>query len=495
LAGRLRRRPAPRLSAIRLEGAGVRLGRHWALRDVSCELRRGERWLLTGANGAGKTVLLKLLRGDLWPTPTGRERRLYRIGDEWQSQPLEARERIAYLGPERQDRYERHGLDLRVDAVVATGFTGEDLPLEPCTAAQRRAARRALAEVGLAGLAARRFLALSNGQRRRVLLARALVGRPDVLLLDEATNGLDAASRRAFLRSLARASRGGLAWILSTHRAAERPPGITHAARLESGRLLVTGRAPARVARADGAARTTVARRIAMPAVATGSEPLLVLERVSVYRDGRRVLGPLDWTVAAGEHWLVAGPNGAGKSTLLALLYGDFAPAVGGRLRRRGCAAGRPIAEWQREVGIVSPELQSVYAATACTAEEIVVSGLYASIGLGEPPRPAERALARRWLGRLGLGGLGARRARELSYGQLRRALLARALIAPRRLLLLDEPFDGLDADARLQVTQQAARAARSGTQVVIATHHAEDVPAYVTRRLVLGPRGVAAGG
>jgi molybdate transport system ATP-binding protein len=68
-------------------------------------------------------------------------------------------------------------------------------------------------------------------------------------------------------------------------------------------------------------------------------------------------------------------------------------------------------------------------------------------------------------------------------------------LIAPRRLLLLDEPCDGLDSGARLLVAQEVARAACSGTQIVIATHHDEDVPAYVTRRLVLSPRGVPLAG
>ena len=76
MAARLTRASAARLGAIRLEQSSVRLGRHWALRDVSFELRAGQHWLLVGTNGAGKTVLLKLLRGDTWPTPTGRERRL-----------------------------------------------------------------------------------------------------------------------------------------------------------------------------------------------------------------------------------------------------------------------------------------------------------------------------------------------------------------------------------------------------------------------------------
>jgi molybdate transport system ATP-binding protein len=488
-----------RLEAIRLEQASLRLGRHRALRDVSMELRAGQRWLLAGANGAGKTVLLKLLRGELWPTPTGREQRRYLLDGEWQDQPLHARERIACIGPERQDRYERHGLDATVAATVATGLTGEDLLLDEPDAAQWREVRVALEGVGLAGLAGRRFLSLSYGQRRRVLLARALVGRPDVLLLDEVLNGLDAAARRAFVRALHRAGGARLAWVLATHRSGDRPRGVTHVARLEHGRLSVEPvaadrRAGARAGRAAGAGAAAASSARAPSGVpeATSSqgtpvpEPTLRLERVRVYRDGRLALGPLDWSVAAGEHWWVTGPNGAGKSTLMALLYGDCAAAVGGRVQRRWLAPGSPVEEWKRRVGLVSPELQSTCAATACTAEEIVISGRYSSIGLGAPPTAAERRGARRWLARVGLAGLARRPARELSYGQLRRVLVARALVVPRRLLLLDEPFEGLDAEARRIVVGLLAAAVAGGTQLVLATHHAEDVPPCATRRLRL---------
>ena len=490
MARRLTAASVPHLAAVRIESASIRLGRRWALRDASFEVRAGQRWLLAGPNGAGKTVLLKLLRGDLWPTPTGRERRLYLVDGEWQDQPLVARERIAYLGPERQDRYDRRELDLRVDEVVATGFTHDDIPLEVPTAAQRRAVRRALQDVGLAGLAARPFLTLSHGQRRRVLLARALVGRPDLLLLDEVLNGLDAASRRALLRALNAIRDRRIAWVLTTHRPADRPRAVTHAARIEAGRVtMVRPEAlPDRPARHSRRLRSATAASAPHATIrAPHPDSLLCLERVRVYRDGRLVLGPLDWSVADGQHWHVSGPNGAGKSTLIALLYGDLSPAVGGRLLRRDHPPGTPVSEWKDTVGIVSPDLQSRLAAIRGTAEEIVVSGLHSSVGLDEPPTARERATARRWLARVGLDGLGGCRSRELSYGQLRRALVARALVRRRRLLLLDEPFDGLDADARQLVAREIEAAVRGGTQVVLATHHVEDVPAFVTRRLTLG--------
>jgi molybdate transport system ATP-binding protein len=495
VARRLNARARPRgphLRAIELHDVSVRLGRHWALRDVSFTVRTGERWLVTGPNGSGKTMLLKLLRGEIWPTPTGRERRLYRIGRDSDSQPLAARARIAYLGPERQDKYQRHEWDLRVSEVVGTGLFDTDIPLDPLNARGRRAVAAALRNVGLAGLSERRFLGLSYGQRRRVLLARALVRRPDVLLLDEALNGLDAASRRAFLVYLNRAVGPETAWVLTTHRAGDSPRGVTHIARLDAGGIVAAGPASGR-----GRVRKTVvhasarrrARQCASPGPAGATAPHLVrLHEASVYRDGHAVISRLDWTLGQGEHWCVTGPNGSGKSTFLALLYGDLWPAAGGRIERPLLPRGAPIEDWKRMVGLVSPELQATYAATACTVEEIVLSGLHSSIGLNEPPTASELAGARRALSRVGLLALRKRRARELSYGQLRLALFARATVVPRRLLLLDELFDGLDRATHEKLTRLLERAVREGAHLVLATHHPEDVPARVRHRLEFGP-------
>ena len=488
-----RTRPSgPRLRAIELHDVSVRLGRHWALRDVSFTIRAGERWLVTGPNGSGKTMLLKLLRGEIWPTPTGRERRLYRIGRECDSQPLAARPRIAYLGPERQDKYQRHEWDLRVSEVVGTGLFDTDLPIDPVNARGRRAVGEALRSVGLAGLAERRFLSLSYGQRRRVMSVRALVHRPDVLLLDEVLNGLDAASRRAFLAHLHRAVDPQTAWMLTTHRAGDFPRGVTHVARLAHGSIVAAG--PANGRGTEGTARVRAigrrrARHRPSPGLA-GEAPshLVRLHDASVYRDDRAVISRLDWTLEQGEHWCVTGPNGSGKSTFLSLLYGDLWPAVGGRIERPLLPAGAPVEDWKRLVGLVSPELQATYAATACTVEEIVLSGLHSSIGLNEPATTSERGAARRALSRVGLRALGQRRARELSYGQLRLALFARATVVPRRLLLLDELFDGLDRATCEKLKLLLGRAVREGADLVLATHHPEDVPAYVKNTLEFGP-------
>jgi molybdate transport system ATP-binding protein len=476
-----RRGGVARLGAAELRDAGVRLGGRWALAPVSLTIRRGERWVVSGDNGAGKTLLLRLLRGELWPTPTGSELRRYRVGREWDATPIRARARIAYLGPETQDRYERRDWNHRVDEVVGTGLHDTDIPLEAVTASGRRKVVAALARVGLAGLAGRRLLTLSNGQRRRVLVARALAGDPDLLLLDEVMNGLDAGSRRRIARLLAGLVREGVGWVCTGHREQDLPPVATHRARLEAGRLVEAGPAAA-VRRTQRSPEVARHRRSTAPAA---GRPLLEFERVSVYRDGRRVISGLDWSVAPGEHWAIAGANGSGKSTLVSLAYGDLPAAAGGRVRRAGIGRGVPIADWKSKVGLVSAELQSRCASLDDTVLDIVVSGLHSSIGLDARPDARERRAAMRALESVGAADWVDCRPRELSYGQFRLVLLARALVARRRLLLLDEPFDGLAAPARARALGIIERAVRAGTQVVVAAHHAEDVPAWVTRRLV----------
>ncbi len=260
-------------------------------------------------------------------------------------QPLFAADRIAYLGPERQDRYVRYESQLDVAQVVLTGYDDSDFPLQPATPAQQRRIRQVLQQVGLAGYASRTFLSLSYGQRRRVLLARAVVREPDVLLLDEALNGLDVKGRAAFLRALRLASSPRTAWILTSHRRGDAPAGLTHVARIAHGRhrkrhgpacrrrrsVRVATRSATRDRAGIAAQRARCERR--RRAGFAPAKPLLRLHRAAVYREERCVIGTFDWTLERGQHWCLRGANGSGKSTLVAMLYGDLWPAHGGKLR------------------------------------------------------------------------------------------------------------------------------------------------------------------
>jgi molybdate transport system ATP-binding protein len=224
------------------------------------------------------------------------------------------------------------------------------------------------------------------------------------------------------------------------------------------------------------------------------------LTNVDLYVEYRAVLRGLNWQLRSGEHWAVYGANGAGKSSFLKLLYGDLSPAhrgggtrarpgrdEGGRIERAGFPAGTPISEWKRRVGYVSPELQSDYAVNV-SVSELVASGRHASIGLVDGPTAADRRAAARWLRFFGLASLAKRRPRELSYGQLRRALIARAMAGNPRILLLDEPLTGLDPRQRALMKRLLERL-RNTLTLVIAVHHPEDLPRGMTHGLRLHNR------
>jgi molybdate transport system ATP-binding protein len=474
------------LKAIDLDRGGRRV-----LRDITWRIRPGERWGLLGHNGAGKTQLLKLVAGDVWPKPTKRGKRVYRLGSERHTESLLVQELIAYVGAERQDKYARYGWNPTVTELVATGLFRTDLLLDTPNSRQRAQVARLIRRFGLESLAARRFLTLSYGERRLALIARAMAARPSLLLLDEVFNGLDSERRAALMRFLQASRRARMPWVMAAHRVQDLPDSLTHLLILDQGRVRHAGRYSRtrleRVFRATSKARPT--RKAAPPPTrgrARAGTPLISIRNADVYVDGHRVLEQISWEIQRGEQWAVFGRNGAGKSSLIKLLYGDLAPAAGGALERRGFPQGTHIEVFKKTVGFLSPELQSDCSRDDVSVEDIVISGRHASIGLNEAPTTSDRRAAQRWLRVFELEGLVSRSPRELSYGQLRRVLLARAMVNSPRLLLLDEPCAGLDAATRDEVLAQIERLTHEGVQVVMATHHETDLVPAINRVLHL---------
>ncbi|MEY2854966.1 MAG: hypothetical protein RL030_2098, partial [Pseudomonadota bacterium] len=475
---------------IELTGLDLERGGRRVLSDIHWHLRAGEHWLVAGGNGAGKTQLLKLLATDIWPMPAATPTRRYRLGRRWTDEPREAKEAIAYVGPERQDRYQRHGWDFPAWQVVATGHFHTDIPLQHYGAPERRRAGTLLARAGIAALAPRRFLTLSFGERRLVLLARALATRPQVLLLDELFTGLAGENRERARRLIARLRSKQLLLVSTAHRLEDLPPGVDHLLRLEQGRVLYAGRATATQLRAalDGA--ESRARRRGEP-TSTRAPSRVVGRRVvtmttaSVYEDGKSLLRNISFTLRRRECWVVHGGNGSGKSTLLRTVHGDHAVASGGCIARAGIGPGVPLSEFKERTGFVAPQLQTEYPRYQ-TVLDTVVSGLHASIGLNEPATATERRRAQGMLARHELSEFEGRTLGELSYGQVRRVLFARAAVATPRLMLLDEPYTGLSGNARGALQRALEREIGDGLTVMIATHYSSEWPAAATHEIEL---------
>jgi iron complex transport system ATP-binding protein len=228
----------------------------------------------------------------------------------------------------------------------------------------------------------------------------------------------------------------------------------------------------------------------------TAAAPVLELTDVTWRRDGREIIRGVSFTVGAGERWAMLGPNGAGKSSLLAFCGAVTFP-TSGTVRVLGQQLGRvELQALRRSIGHVNPRhpLRS-----PLPARDIVLTGLTGTIETAPRwrPTPEEASRADELIDALGLGPKAALRWNVLSQGERGRVLIARALIAQPRLLLLDEPSTGLDIAAREQLLEAIDLLTETHPDVasVLVTHHLEELPSSTTHALLLADGQVVAAG
>ena len=227
--------------------------------------------------------------------------------------------------------------------------------------------------------------------------------------------------------------------------------------------------------------------------------PALELHRVSVLRSDRWILRDVEWSVPVGACAAILGPNGSGKSTLARIISGYLWP-TSGEVSVEGHRFGETdLNDLRRSIRLVQaagpydvdPEL---------TAHQVVLTGLFGTIGLFDPVTSEQESRADDWLKRVGLAHLRDQPYAKMSSGERVRSLIARALIGRPQLLLLDEPTAGLDVLAREQVLAAVgsmfdSSAAHDPPTVVMITHHTEELPAATSHVLLLDEGRVAASG
>ncbi len=232
--------------------------------------------------------------------------------------------------------------------------------------------------------------------------------------------------------------------------------------------------------------------------------PVLELADATVVKDGRRVLDRLTLTIGEGEHTAIIGPNGAGKSILVSLLTQEqwpVAPANGTPPVR---VFGRPnwdLFELRSQLGIISADLHQRFvngnSEGSITAEAAVLSAFLSSYGILRYGTVTEamRDRAAAALEAAGASTLAQRTLDEMSSGEARRVLLARALATAPRALVLDEPTTGLDLMARHSFMETVRQLARGGTTVVLITHHIEEIFPEIERVILLREGRIVADG
>ncbi len=220
----------------------------------------------------------------------------------------------------------------------------------------------------------------------------------------------------------------------------------------------------------------------------TPPTPYLELQAVEAWLGPRQVFEGLSLQLHEGEHTVILGPNGSGKSSLIRLLSRELYPVVkpGSRLRIFGHETVN-LWELRSRIGLVSQDLQAGYGGRV-PAGDVVLSGFFGSVGIGRSQQPtaAQHTRVAELMAQLGLADLAERPYAQLSDGQRRRLLLARALVHGPEVLVLDEPTNGLDLQAKHQLLAILSGLARSGTTLLLVTHQIDAIVPEISRCVLL---------
>ena len=337
----------------------------------------------------------------------------------------------------------------------------------------------------------RRYRQLSTGEARKVLLLEAVLAAPPLLILDDPFDGLDRAATAELAPAIAAAGQRLPVVVVGALGARALPfpvEAVREVVVIAGRRVAFRGSTPEFLSRGEDAPPRSLPPPVHLGSwyapVAPGAS-LVELRNGSVRYGDEVVFQNLDFSVRAGQHTLIEGPNGSGKSTLLEMITGDHPQAYSNDLhlfgRRRG--SGETVWDIKKNVGLVSARLHRDYRVGG-SLEEVLLSGLYDSIGLYQAPEPSHRARARAWLEWLDLG-VGPQAAfRELSFGQQRLVLIARAAIKVPPLVVMDEPTSGLDADNRLRVLELVASLCTQDQSTVLMVTHRADERAFWQQRI-----------
>ena len=337
------------------------------------------------------------------------------------------------------------------------------------------------------------LVTMSSGEQKKALLSHIIAQQPDFLILVDPFDHLDIASSRWFKGKLVELSEK-MGIVQFSNRMEDLLPIPASYYVLQQQKLQAY---PSRSQLKKAVGRYISKGFPAIPAplkTTQLSNPVLVkFKEVSVHFLGKAVLHQIDWTIKQGTFWQLTGPNGSGKSTLLSMITGDSHKGYGQDLQLFGRQKGSGESVWdiKKNIGYFTPAMTTRFKGNH-SLEHMLISGLHDSVGLYIKPSETERQLAHTWLKVLGLWEKRSMLFHQISEGEQRLVMTARAMIKHPPLLILDEPTIGLDDDSAhffVQLVNHYAKASSSALLYVSHRKEPELQPNYVLQ-LVMGANG-----
>ena len=444
---------------------------------------------IVGPNGAGKTRLVNLLAG-VYPLAEGTPR--YDFSPRLSQKACDNIRYVAFcdtsgesnLPAYYQQRWNRGDCDDTLPTVADFLQYSKDTHDERLDILYDA--------LNIPSLLNKQIIMLSSGELRRIQLLKAIHSFPRLLIIDNPYIGLDSEARTQITQLLEElALHHSITPVLVVSKMEDIPPFISTIIRVENKRILSAGSEPAETSRptrpglTEKEVQTIQTLAAQTPRI---SDDIVRFNDISIRYGKRTIIDHFSWNIANGEKWALSGPNGAGKSTLLSLICADNPQAYACDIALFGHQRGSGESIWdiKKNIGYVSPEIFRSYRKDT-PAINIITSGLRDTIGLYRRSTPAEAEQCALWIRLFGLEALCNTSYINLSSGEQRLVLLARAFVKNPALLILDEPFHGLDAYNCIRARQIIDTfCSQPNKTLIMVSHYDDEYPSCITRKLTL---------
>jgi molybdate transport system ATP-binding protein len=446
--------------------------------DINWSIEKGQHWALVGHNGAGKSALGSLLAGygDIQKGTLDNNFGHIELVSYESQQALIEQEREK----DSADILDVIAVPTKVHELLYSGVKGGiEITQSPLF-------QRLIELFEFTSLLSRDFSALSTGETRKLLLIKALLTQPDLLILDEPFDGLDSKTHQK-LSHLFDELQANITMVFVLNRWSEIPDFISHYGLVAQGRLQST------IGKQDQLAIKDLKRLLTLQQSAFSlperdesvmhnlflhGDCIVLLKQVAINYPQGPIFEDLSWEIKLGQHWQLSGPNGSGKTCLLQLISGDHPQCYVNDIFVFGFKRGSGESIWdiKKHIGFLSNAFHLSYRVN-CSLLHVVLSGFYDSIGLYQQPTKKQALLAKQWLDLIGLGEHENTPFQQLSFGDQRLALIVRAMVKHPPLLILDEPCNGLDEINRQRILAVISTIAQTKTtSVIYVNHHSDDV-------------------